>query len=85
MVHMANAGDRLDLIGEVPAPEPEGDVYKSDQHRHLHQGADYSCKGLPGIDAENRHVHCNRQFEIVGGGGKAQRRRLFVVRSHLHG
>ena len=73
------------LVGEIPCFQAEGDIDQGNHHRHLDQGTDNRCKGLPGINAENRDGHGNGQLEIVRGGGETECYRLLVGRPGLHG
>jgi hypothetical protein len=64
--YVAKAGWHFNGVRKEFAFNPERHVYQADGHRDFHQLADDCCKHLSGIDAEYRHRHRNRQFEIIG-------------------
>ena len=57
----------------VPEPlffEPQRNVYKADQYRHLYQRTDDGGKCFTGVDPEHRDGNRNGQLKVVAGSRK---------------
>ena len=78
-----NGQPRRIFLHEVSPLKVQRDVHQSDQRRNFDQRPDHCREGGPGIDAEHRYRHRDRQLEIIAGSRKRQRRRLGVVAPSL--
>ena len=62
---MTDACRRFHGIGEIFFLEFKGHIDQADEHRHLHQGAYYSGKGLAGIDTEYGHAGATANSKLL--------------------
>lgn len=67
--------------GEITALERESNIDQCDHHRHFHQRSDHSCKSSPRANAKYRNRDRDRQFKIIRGCRKRERRSFRIVRS----
>src|SRR3546814_9073703 len=66
--------------GKPAPPEPEGDVYQQDQHRHFDQRANDCREGNRRGKPEGGEGNRERAFEIVAHGRERHCRRERIIR-----
>ncbi len=70
---------RQSLSRKKAAPSPQCNVNEADHHRHLDQRTNNSSKGCTRIYAVDGNGYCDRQLEMVAGGGECKRGALAVA------
>ena len=74
---------RYALFWEIFLFEPQGDVDKADEHRHLDERADDRREGDARTDAEDRDGHGDGEFEVVARCGEGECGGAAVVRTEF--
>src|SRR5450631_4626952 len=72
-------GCQTSSIRKIPPLKVKRDVDQHNHHRYFDQRPDHGSECRPGVNAENRNGHGNRQFKVVRRRGQRERGRLRIV------